>query len=86
MKQYLQLHTLSRLPLSLNTCKKSGIDIITAQCLVMRMCASGSEGVKRAADNFVEWASGILEEQQGCDAREKKEENVNLAGRRRARC
>eukprot|EP00063_Salmo_salar_P063808 XP_014038643.1 PREDICTED: zinc finger protein 519-like [Salmo salar] len=34
----------------------------------LRKCARDFEGVKRAADNFVEWANGILEEQQDYDA------------------
>ncbi|XP_029551933.1 uncharacterized protein LOC115151819 isoform X2 [Salmo trutta] len=69
----------------------SGMDIVTAQHLVtgtednLRKCAQDFEGVKRAADDFVEWANGILEEQQDCDAEaqtalpekrtKKKEEN-----------
>jgi hypothetical protein len=46
----------------------SGMDIVTAQHLVtgtednLRKCARDFECVKRAADNFVEWANGILEE------------------------
>lgn len=34
----------------------------------MRKCARDFEGVKRAADDFVEWANGILEKLQDSDA------------------
>ncbi|KAJ8369227.1 hypothetical protein SKAU_G00092550 [Synaphobranchus kaupii] len=52
----------------------SGMDILTAQCLVMgtkeslRKCARDFDSVRRAADTFVEWANGILQEQQDCEA------------------
>lgn len=52
----------------------SGIDFVTAQHLVtgtednLRKYARDFESVKKAADNFVEWTNGILEEQQNCDA------------------
>lgn len=34
----------------------------------LRKCARDFEGVKRAADDFVEWANGILEKLQDSDA------------------
>lgn len=57
-----------------NYLQTSGMDILTAQRLVMgtkdnlKKCARDFDGVKRAADTFVEWANGILQEQQDCDA------------------
>lgn len=51
----------------------SGMDILTVQRLVMatednlRKCARDFDGVKRAADTFVEWTNNNLKEQD-CDA------------------
>ncbi len=54
------------------------MDIASAQHLVtgtedsLRKCARDFEGVKRAADDFVEWANGILEKLQDSDAEVQK--------------
>ncbi|KAJ4923445.1 hypothetical protein JOQ06_014034 [Pogonophryne albipinna] len=49
------------------------MDILTAQHLVkgteecLRKCSRDFDGVKKAADEFVAWANGILQEQDECD-------------------
>ncbi|KAI4826761.1 hypothetical protein KUCAC02_030194 [Chaenocephalus aceratus] len=49
------------------------MDILTAQHLVkgtedsLRKCTRDFDGVKKAADEFVAWANGILQEQDECD-------------------
>lgn len=50
-----------------------GMDVITAQRLVegteegLRECARDFEGVKSAADEFVKWANGKLQEEEECE-------------------
>ncbi|KAJ8350084.1 hypothetical protein SKAU_G00252140 [Synaphobranchus kaupii] len=49
------------------------MDILTAQRLVegaedsLRKCVRDFEGVKRAADEFVVWANGMLQENDDCE-------------------
>lgn len=51
----------------------SGMDILTAQRLIMgtedslRKCSRDFDGVKDAADMFVQWANSTLQEQDDCD-------------------
>lgn len=50
-----------------------GMDILTAQHLVegtedgLRECARDFEGVKCAADEFLKWANGKLQEEEECE-------------------
>lgn len=45
------------------------MNIITAQHLVegLRKCARDFEGVKCAADEFVKWPNGKLQEEEECE-------------------
>ena len=51
----------------------SGMDILTAQSLItgtedsLRNCSRDFDSVKEAADVFVHWANGILQELDDCD-------------------
>ncbi|KAJ4939420.1 hypothetical protein JOQ06_028869, partial [Pogonophryne albipinna] len=66
------LHRENQAPAQRNW-QTSGMDILTAQHLVkgtedsLRKCTRDFDGVKKAADEFVAWANGILQEQDECD-------------------
>lgn len=57
------------------------MNTVTAHRLVAEMednlekCVQDLVGIRRTADDYVEWASDILEEQQDCDTEAQTEEN-----------
>lgn len=64
------------------------MDIVTAQHVVsgteenLKEFATDFEGVKSAADDFVEWANGILEQQEDCDAEALPEKRTRKKNRK----
>lgn len=66
----------------------SGMDIATAQHVVsgteenLKKFTRDFEDVKSAADNFVEWANGILEQQEDCDAEALPEKRTRKKNRK----